>query len=169
MAEHAGPPLHPSVEPLAPLLGSWSGQGAGTYPTIEDFEYGEEIVVGHNGKPFLSYLQRTWALDDNRPLHGECGFWRVAGTRGPDRWAIELVLAHPGGIVEVDQGSMTRDGDELRIELVAAEVRRTATAKEVAALSRRFRLRSGELSYDLDMAAVGQPLLPHLSATLRRG
>jgi len=153
--------MHPDVEPIAFLIGAWRGEGRGVYPTIASFDYGEEIrFTAVPGKPFLAYQQRTWALDDQRPLHAETGYWRPkpAGR-------LEVVLAHPTGVAEIEEGTV--DGGV--IDLVATSIGRATTAKDVDGLHRRFELVGpGVLRYEVELAAVGQPLQGHLTAELHR-
>jgi len=157
------PDLHPGIAVLAPLLGTWTGAGAGAYPTIQPFDYTEEITFSHVGKPFLIYGQRTKASDDGRPLHAETGYVRV-----PLPGRVEWVLAHPTGITEIAEGSLTVDASVILMELAATTIGRTASAKDVAALSRSIRVDGDELTYTLQLGAVGQPLQHHLTATLHR-
>ena len=153
------PELHPDVAPLSFLLGSWIGEGTGHYPTISDFAYGEEVRLSHVGKPFLAYTQRTWSLDDGRPLHAESGYWRLSGGS-----RVELVVAHPNGIVEIEQGELIGTS----IALTTSAIAKTGSAKDVAQLNRDVRVAGDTLSYDLHMAAVGQPLQHHLAGRLTR-
>ena len=155
--------LHPDLQALAALLGTWQGRGSGDYPTIEPFEYLEEVVFSHVGKPFLVYGQKTRAATDGKPLHAETGYLRV-----PRPGHVELVLAHPSGITEIEVGTYTSDGTAIELDMSTTQIGRTPTAKEVTALGRRVRVDGNELSYSLQMGAVGQPLQHHLSAVLYR-
>src|SRR6202008_771591 len=157
------PDLHPDLEALAPLLGTWAGQGAGKYPTIQPFEYLEEVVFSHVGKPFLAYVQKTKSVADGKPLHSETGFLRV-----PQPGHVELVLAHPSGITEIDVGTYSVTGDRIEVELSTTSIGLTPTAKEVTALGRSLRIDGDELSYSVRMGAVGQPLQDPLAAVLHR-
>lgn len=161
------------LRPLSWLIGTWVGVGVGGYPTIEDFRFGQEMSFSTDGRPFLSYRTRSWLLDDDgnqvRPLATESGFWRPQ----PDN-AVEVLLSHPTGYSEVWVGEVTVTGIEnatitgARVELHTDVVARSASAKEYTAGHRLYGLVDGELLWAYDMAAVGQPLQPHLSAQLRR-
>jgi hypothetical protein len=145
----AVPPLHSALEPFTFLLGTWRGVG-----------------VGHAGKPVLTYVSRTWVLDDAgnvlRAGAGESGFWRVDASNGTG--GLEIVLAHASGIAEIWIGNLAFG----RIEMSTDVVARTASAKEVTAGHRLYGMVDGDLLYAYDMAAVGQPLGPHLSARLKK-
>ncbi|WP_330249286.1 FABP family protein [Nocardia sp. NBC_00565] len=154
---------HPDIAPLAPLLGTWRGPGHGEYPTIESFDYVEEIKFGHLGRPFLTYRQRTRAADGSRPMHAETGYLRCPR---PDH--VELILAHPTGITEICEGSLTITDGELHMEFESTSIGRSSTAKVVTALGRSIILVGDTIDYSLRMAAVGEPLTHHLAATLRR-
>ena len=151
--------LHPSVAPLAALVGTWTGGGHGVYPTIEPFDYAETVTFSHTGRPFLAYAQTTTDAVDGRPLHTETGYWRVVG---PDR--AEAVIAQPTGIAEVLAGTVS-DGV---VRLRSTDVARTPTAKEVTVVERVLIVDGDALRYELLMAAVGRPFTLHLTGELRR-
>lgn len=157
------PELHPDLAALAPLLGTWVGQGAGKYPTIEPFEYLEEAVFTHVGKPFLAYAHKTKAVADGKPLHAETGYLRV-----PQPGRVELILAHPSGITEIEVGTYSVTGGLIELVMSTTAIGMAPTAKEVTALSRSVRIDGDQLSYSVQMGAVGQPLQDHLAAALIR-
>jgi len=151
--------LHPSLESLARLVGTWTGSGHGEYPTIDPFDYDETVTFSHTGRPFLAYAQSTAHAGDGRPLHVETGYWRLARPN----WA-EVVIVQPTGLTEVTEGAVAAGTIELRSSAMA----RTPTAKEVTAVERDFAVDGDTLRYTLRMAAVGQPLGTHLVAELHR-
>ena len=153
------PDLHPDLQPIAFLIGTWAGRGAGEYPTIESFEYFEEITIGHAGKPFLSYAQKTKHAETGLPLHAEAGYFRPSGAN-----AVELVIAQPSGIVEVLEGTLNRQS----LDLIANLVGLTSSAKSVTEVHRQIQVEGDTLSYQVAMAAVGLPLQHHLAADLHR-
>jgi THAP4-like, heme-binding beta-barrel domain len=157
------PEPHPAITPLSFLLGRWEGAGVMGYPTIESRNYGEEISFTHNGKPFLIYSSRTWLIEPDgsvgRPSHMETGFWRPQPDGG-----LEALIVHPTGVSEIYIGTISGT----KIEMATDAVVRTATAKEVTAGKRLYGMIGADLAYAYDMAAVGQPLQPHLSAQLKR-
>jgi THAP4-like, heme-binding beta-barrel domain len=159
----APPPLHDALVELAFLLGEWRGPGHGEYPTIAPFDYVETVVFAHSGKPFIAYTQRTVDRTTGLPLHAEAGY-----LRRPRAAIVELVIAQPSGIVEVQEGTIDLGAHGARFELRSRVVAATTSAKRVDTVERSIVVDGDELHYTLRMAAVGQPLQHHLEATLRR-
>ena len=158
------PDMAPQIVPVSWLLGSWRGLGVGGYPKVEEFRFSQELTLTElPGKPFVHHLSRSWLLDDDgtevRPLAQETGYWRpeADGT-------LELLLAHPTGYSEIYLGRATGAKIELQTDVVAC----TETAKPYTAGHRLYGLVEGKLLWAYDMAAMDQPLQPHLSATLER-
>jgi hypothetical protein len=157
------PELHPDVAGLATLLGTWEGRGEGEYPTIEPFAYLETIMFAHVGKPFVSYGQRTRHPDTGAPMHAESGYFRV-----PRPGSVEIVMAQPTGLTEVYEGAVVAGEATLVIDVRSTGIGSTSSAKEVTRTERTFSISGDEMHYTFRMAAVGQPLQHHLSASLRR-
>lgn len=62
------PSVNPACLPLAWLLGRWEGAGVGQWPDGSGYRFGQELVIGHDGRPFLSYESATWVLaEDGTP------------------------------------------------------------------------------------------------------
>ena len=149
--------------PLSLLVGTWTGDGRGAYPTVAGFDYVEEASFVDGGvKPFLTYRQTTWSPGKERVMHVESGYLRWSGSEA------EMVVVHPTGIVEASRCDLhlLPDGVELRFR--STSVSMTPTAKRVDDVARRLRVRGDLLEYEVEMAAVGLALQPHLVATLRR-
>jgi hypothetical protein len=160
--------LHQNVAHVASLLGTWSGEGHGKYPTIDPFDYAESVTFTHVGKPFLAYQQRTRSLgtaaQPGQPMHAESGYWRF-----PAPGRVEVVLSHPTGVIELEEGTIVVSLDgTIVIELATTNVVFSSTAKSVTGVQRTFRIRDDTMDYDLRMAAVGLPMQHHLSARLVR-
>lgn len=155
--------LHPDLNPLAWLVGTWRGNGHGEYPGVAPFQFAQELSFNHDGRPFLNYFSRSWIIDENheiiRPAASEVGFWRPKENN-----ALEVLLAHNTGIVEGWVGVMAGP----KIQLVMDQGYSSPTAKIVTAGSRLYGLVEGELFVAYDMAAEGQTLQSHIWSSLER-
>jgi THAP4-like, heme-binding beta-barrel domain len=157
------PQPHADLSPIAFLLGTWEGAGRGEYPTIEPFDYDEEVVVEHVGDPFLLYREASWLTSDHSPLHFERGFIRPGAVPGE----VELCLAHPLGLTEVAHGTL--DGSSLDISTDEdGVIGRTRSGSAVTGLTRSYRVEGDLLTYELFMATEATPMALHLRGTLRR-
>ena len=159
------PNIHPNCAPLAWLIGTWAGNGHGEYETIDDFQFGQEVLFQQDGRPFIHFMSRSWIVDENgdhvREAAQETGFIRPQEDR-----TLEVVMAHNTGFIEIWHGEL--HPDQPRFEIVSDAVARTATAKEYAGGKRLYGYVNGDLLYAFDMAAMGKELQPHTHAQLRR-
>jgi hypothetical protein len=155
--------LHAELAPLAWLLGTWRGRGHGEYPGIERFQFAQEVVFGHDTRPFLTYYSRSWIVDEDgeilRPAAVETGFWRAKPNN-----TLEVLLAHSSGISEGWLGHF----DGPKIQLALDHGYSAPTAKTVSDGHRLYGLVEGELFFAYDMATPEHELQPHLWATLPR-
>ena len=152
--------LHPDLAGLSFLLGTWRGEGEGSWPPGDPFRYGEEMTFEHVGDTFLLYAERSWGLDDEAPIHFERGFIRPSGGG-----RVEVVLAHPLGIGEVAEGTLEHGV----IDVASTAVTLTTTGSPVTELRRRIEVDGDAMTYELRMATREIELTSHLRGRLHRG
>jgi len=155
--------LHPDLNPLAWLVGTWRGKGHGEYPGIENFQFAQEVTFSHDGRPFLTYFSRSWLIDDNNEIiqtaASETGFWRVKPGN-----QLEVLIAHSTGIAEGWVGRF----DGPKIQLAMDQAYSAPSAKSIEGGQRLYGLVEGELFYAYDMAYKGNKLQAHIWSTLPR-
>jgi len=77
---------------------------------------------------------------------------------------VELLVSQPTGFVEIQRSRLTHGV----LDFVTVTLQRSADAKPVHEVKRRWVLDGGTLVYDLWMAHADTPLTHHLHAELRR-
>lgn len=151
--------MHPDLEPISFLLGTWTGEGEGEYPGVEPFRYREELSFDHVGDAFLLVTESSWT-PDGAPLHFERGTLRPVGAG-----KVDLALAHPIGVAEVAEGTV----EGKTVSLRATAIVRTTSGSPVTEIERRYRRVGDRLAYELDMALESVARTFHVRATLGRG
>lgn len=163
-----GPDLHPALLGLLPFVGMWRGRGQGGFPESEDYDFAQEIVIRHDGRPFLMYESRAWRLDpDSKPAGAavrELGFWRPVLVDGRPGDEMEATMVTPDGVMELYLGKATGT----RLEMATDAVVRSPSGAEVTGGHRLWGIVEGALLYAHEMAANGEGLNPHMSARLTR-
>lgn len=162
-----GPEINAACLSLLPLVGVWRGTGMfGNDPTNGPPQFGQQIVVAHDGRPFLRYESVLWLLSPTGEVNGpgsrELGWFRPQ----PDG-SIELLIAHAEGRIEVFYGqarsvttwALSTDG-----------VWRTPSAgPPVIGATRLYGITAdGRLAYVEERAHEDAELAPHASAALQR-
>ncbi len=161
-----GPDLHPGLLGLLPMVGVWEGEGEGHNPiTGEDYTFGQQIIVSHDGGTYLNWQSRSWVLDEDggyaRPDLRECGYWRIG-----DDDTIELLLTHAEGSIELYYG---RPLNQTSWNLTTDVTIKTDTGAHTGAAKRLYGLvPDGDLAYVEERLDVDGDLTPRLSAKLSR-
>ena len=82
-----GPSLHDGLLALLPLVGVWSGSGQANDPSDpegEEYAFGQQLIVSHDGENYLRFESRIWRLDSEGNATGadqrEVGFWRISAS-----------------------------------------------------------------------------------------
>jgi hypothetical protein len=147
------------------LVGEWSGEGRGEFPTVEPFEYLETLTFAGDHRPFLHYEEKTKRRNagqaDYIPSHWESGFLRLL----PDG-QVELINTQGSGRLERLTGSLegTETGLILRLQSTAF-----LNDPRILETSRTITLDGNSLDYTQNMytTAVSGPA-HHVRATLHR-
>jgi len=148
---------------LARFVGTWVGQGVGDYPTIDRFEYQEELRFElESDYSLLRYEQKT-RLANGDPSHWEFGFLRCL-----DDLSIEVSNVQESGRVEVLRGTLgiVEEGLKLELESVALgnDPRLEGTRRSLALNGDRLHYTAHMCANTLDTPSM----LPHLEAWLDR-
>ncbi|XP_046542436.1 peroxynitrite isomerase THAP4-like [Haliotis rubra] len=155
--------LHDDIKPLAWLLGRWRGDnGVGIFPTIKDFNYGEELYFYHTGQHYIHFQTRSWDAGTKKPLHGESGFIR----RQSDTNRVAITIATNIGFSELEEGEL--NGEELNVEsrtIGGMSFFRLTPATKIKRLIRRD---GDSLEQTLWMATEKTPLTQHLNIRYSR-
>lgn len=163
--------LNDALLALLPLVGVWRGEGEGR-GADGDYRFGQQIIVSHDGGDYLNWDARSWRLDEagnyGQPGLRETGFWRfVSDPSDPsESQAIELLLAHSAGYVELFYGSPRNQSSW---QLVTDALARSRSGMLVGGAKRLYGIvEGGDLAYVEERVDADGGLVPHLSARLAR-
>ncbi len=167
-----GPNLSDELLALIPMVGVWRGVGeADDQKTGENYRFGQQIIVSHDGGDYLNWESRSWRLTEDDTFHSshlrETGFWRVAtGPDVPAGESLELLLAHSSGVVELYYGTaLTQSSWELATDVVI----RSQSSVVVGGAKRLYGIvEGGDLAYVEERIDADGELRPHISARLSR-
>ena len=158
--------VHEALTPVHYLLGHWVGEGQ-----VATLDGDEPVVVDlwfeSDGTPIVQHRLRWWDKREDgtkgRPRGAEVGYWRFVATDGAGRLAIESVLSHATGHVEIAGG----EAEKTRVHLHSTAVTGTATAGPLQRVERFYGMVQLQLGFVVEVSDVAEGLMvPKLSGLL---
>ncbi|QAY63698.1 FABP family protein [Xylanimonas allomyrinae] len=185
--------LAPEVYPLAWLVGRWRGVGVLEYPGVTRSRVVADVVVDHDGGPYLRYESTLRVLDGEVPdridlgapdadfalpadaqvagatvWSAETGYWRVSTKAvdglADDQHPVEVMLADAAGRLTAYFGWVGRG----RVELTSQRMIHSPTGADVSESRRLYGSVHGRLFWSEDLAAFGNPLQSYVAGQLTR-
>ena len=163
-----GPSLHDGLLALLPLVGVWSGSGQANDPSDpegEEYAFGQQLIVSHDGENYLRFESRIWRLDSEGNATGadqrEVGFWRISLKD-----EIEVTLTNSRGLVEIMYGGLV---NERAWQLTSASTIATETGPAAHGPGKRLYglMPNNNLGW-VDERVVDGEMVPYMSAELKR-
>ena len=163
-----GPSLHDGLLALLPLVGVWSGSGQANDPSDpegEEYAFGQQLIVSHDGENYLRFESRIWRLDSEGNTTGadqrEVGFWRISLKD-----EIEVTLTNSRGLVEIMYGGLV---NERAWQLTSASTIATETGPAAHGPGKRLYglMPNNNLGW-VDERVVDGESVPYMSAELKR-
>ena len=163
-----GPSLHDGLLALLPLVGVWTGSGQANDPSDpegEEYAFGQQLVVSHDGENYLRFESRIWRLDSEGNATGadqrEVGFWRISLKD-----EIEVTLTNSRGLVEIMYGGLV---NERAWQLTSASTIATETGPAAHGPGKRLYglMPNNNLGW-VDERVVDGESVPYMSAELKR-
>ena len=163
-----GPSLHDGLLALLPLVGVWSGSGQANDPSDpegEEYAFGQQLIVSHDGENYLRFESRIWRLDSEGNATGadqrEVGFWRISLKD-----EIEATLTNSRGLVEIMYGGLV---NERAWQLTSASTIATETGPAAHGPGKRLYglMPNNNLGW-VDERVVDGESVPYMSAELKR-
>lgn len=160
-----GPSLHDGLLGLLPLVGVWQGEGQAHSTDGEQYSFGQQLIIAHDGENYLTYTSRTWKIDTEGNPTGpdvrETGFWRISLKD-----EIEMTYTSSNGINEIFYGSLF---NERAWQLESASTMVTETGPTNLGPGKRMYglMPNNNLGW-VDERLVDGEMRPYMSAELTR-
>lgn len=160
-----GPSLNDALLALLPLIGVWEGQGQAYDTDGNEYAFGQQLVIAHDGEEYLTFSSRTWKLNEDGKAEGadvrETGFWRISAKD-----EIEMTYTSSTGIVEIFYGEPF---NERAWQLESASTMVTETGpKNLGPGKRMYGLMPNNNLGWVDERMVDGEMRPYMSAELTR-